>query len=387
MSTILDSYSYLGPIVPFLSLTTSIFFYSLALHLQSQRWLWLVPMLFFDHLALSTSTFWPSGGIDSLWGLLICIWISHSLSILFLEDHMLILEGKGILRDQSWWCKLWLTWNNCRLLFTSRAEKGSRKKLLHYKSRWVFTAHRLGKLLMYLLYNDLLQPRLLPGPFAPLYDSDFDPVRQTFFRRLLFDRHNHPVTARETQLRAAIAIYWAAAAYVLVDGAHTALSLLFVIVLRANRPEEWPPIFGDFRNAYTLRGFWGRFGHRLVVLPYGNVGRLLACFLGLRTKSLTYKLVVACSIFTLSGIVHAIVEWKLGDSRCWHLDIGWFFLNFVACAVEGFARFQLSHRSNILRNEVTCKLIGFVWVYLFFFWSVPKWQYPKMYWAIREVVS
>lgn len=25
------------------------------------------------------------------------------------------------------------------------------------------------------------------------------------------------------------------------------------------------------------------------------------------------------------------------------------------------------------------KSLGFTWVFLFFFWSVPKWQYPHVY--------
>jgi hypothetical protein len=28
------------------------------------------------------------------------------------------------------------------------------------------------------------------------------------------------------------------------------------------------------------------------------------------------------------------------------------------------------------RNPVVKKSLGFAWVFAFFFWSVPKWQYP-----------
>ncbi|KAJ3492665.1 hypothetical protein NLG97_g5229 [Lecanicillium saksenae] len=84
-------------------------------------------------------------------------------------------------------------------------------------------------------------PRLFPGAFAPLRIGDFNGVKQTFIRRLLFEDEN-PVTMREGYLRSVMAVYWAAGAIVLVDGVHTTLSLLFVVVLRANKPAEWPPM-------------------------------------------------------------------------------------------------------------------------------------------------
>lgn len=378
MLSILRPYSSMGPLLPLSLLFLSIFTYSLALHFRRLQWPLLAPLLFLDYLALATLDRWPGGGLDFLWGLLICIWVSHSLSVLFLEDHTFIVDGKGVFQDQSWWCKLWTTWNNCRLLGTSRAEPRYRPDALSkIQSRWRFSLYRIGKLLLYLAYNDFVQPRLFPGAFAPLRMHDFGPVQQTFLRRLFLEPDN-PITMREVRLRAVMAVHWAGSAIVLVDGVHTALSLLFVAVLRANQPAEWPPIYGDIRKAYTLRGLWGDFWHRLVVIPYSNVGNLLArrCF-GLSPRSLAGKLVVAGTVFGLSGIVHAVVAIHMGDEQWWYLDIVWFMLNFAACTVEGFVCAKFARWKGCTRNGRALKCLGFLWVYLFLFWSVPKWQYAK----------
>ncbi len=384
-----SSLNWLAPVVPFVASNAV---YALALRSYRERWLWLAPLLYCHYLSLLGSSYWPAGGLDSLWALLICIWTSHSVSLLFLEDHAFQVDGRGAFEKQTWYWKYWISWNNVRLLFTSRAENRTRRLTASCEgqSRYSFAAHRVAKLALYWAWNNHIQAHVLPGPFVPLYAADFDPTRQVFFRRILLDQQN-PVTLREVALRAVFALFWAVGGYVLVDGAHSALSLFFVVVLRVNKPHEWPPIYGSLRHAHSLRGFWGKFWHRLVVIPYGNIGKLLAerC-LGFQPASLPHKLIVACAIFVISGMSHAVAAWQLGDHACWHLDIWWFFLNFVASAAESAVSFKLSRKTGLydaprsgiqalLDNSIVRKCLGFAWVFLFFFWSVPKWQYPKLY--------
>jgi hypothetical protein len=351
-------------------------------------------------LAFVWSTYWPND-IKSLWGLLICIWGAHSLSVLFLEDHTFLVDGKGVFEQQTWAWRFWATWNNPRLLFTSRSDRchTTSKREEDPQSRVMFAAGRLAKLAAYWTASNHIKPLILPGAFIPLYAADFDATRQTFFRRLVFFDEQYPITMRETSLRAIIACFWAMAPYVRLDAAHCVLSLVFVVVLRADPPEKWPPLYGDLRKAYSLRRFWGHFWHRLVVVPYGNVGKLLAMWcLGFPPGSQPYKLVVACTIFVLSGGVHAVVACRLGG-HYWYLDIWWFFLNFLVVTAEGLVYFKVfkkadksdGHyaimRSAFLNHGTTRKFLGFAWVYLFFFWSVPKWQYPKVYSLIMELTA
>ncbi|KAJ4151186.1 hypothetical protein LMH87_011901 [Akanthomyces muscarius] len=384
---------WLAPLVPPFWLFTGIGIYSIALHYRSLRWPLLSLLLYCDCKGFSASTLWPWLGVDSVWGLLMCIWTSHSISMLFLEDpHRLTLDGKGALAEQTWWGKAWPTWNNIRLLGTPKSElpagAGSENPP---EGRLAFAIRRTAKLVVYVPINRFLLPRVLPVIFAPLSLADFDAVRQTFLRRLLLSRNN-PITLREVYMRTVFALLWAAPTYIMIDAAHVALSLLFVVVLRANRPEEWPPVYGDVREAYTLRGFWGKFWHRLVVPSYSNIGKLVCQLFGIHAKSLLYRLAVACTVFVLSGAAHAVTAWQLGDNECWHLDIWWFFLNFVASTIESFLCLKVWSKNGPgdarkLTYGPLRRSMGYAGVFLFFFWSVPKWQYPKMYSSIMKVMN
>lgn len=347
-------------------------------------------MLCLQCLALGTANYLPPHtGIDSIWGLMVLIWIAQSTSMLFIEDRAVLKQVDGASESASWYWGAWKTWNNPRLLGTSREGRRIPKMFRGSSSRTVFAAMRVGKLAIYWILTSYVQPIFLPGPFESLEAADFDQTRQTYLRRIILDHRS--ITARETLLRAVMAFFWAWGSYILIDVSHTTLSIIFVLIFRTDRPDEWPPIFGDIREAHSLRGFWGQFWHRLVVLPYGNYGKLVAerCF-GFRPGSLLYKSVVAFAIFLFSGVMHAIVAWELGDSCGWHLDIWWFLLNFAASAAEtallpkstqGHAVSGAFYSKNcaVLNGGSIRRCVGFLWVFFFFFWSVPKWQYPKIY--------
>ena len=412
-----------NPLVPF---GASIALWALALRTRRSKWIWLAPLLCCYYLAFTGAAYWPSSvGLDSFWGLLISIWASHSLSVLFLEDPTFLVYGKGVFEQQTWGWRFWSVWNNPRLLGTSRAAEShppssssappsspaaavaSLKQ--HLSSRTGFAVRCVVQMLISWSVTTYVQPRLLPGQFVPLCVQDFDATRQTFIRRLpatFWNQQRQPqqpiITVRELGLRVVMAFFWALPPYLTLNAAYYALAFIFVVLLRADRPHQWPPLYGDLRKAHSLRGFWGRFWHRLVVIPYGNVGKLLAerCLsLGPTTvtpaagsTSVYYKAVVACSVFVLSGVVHAAVAWQLGDRCCWHLDIAWFFLNFVACTVESVcfpaprkAGGGPPDRAPQCPERFLGKGLGFAWTFFFFFWSVPKWQYPKLHAAFLEL--
>lgn len=391
MLSTLASSPWLASFVPILWFFLCAAVYSIPLHFRSLKWPVLLPLLYCCYRGFRASSLWPWPGFDSLWGLLMCIWTLYLLSMLFLEDHQsLIIHGHGPLAEQTWWGKLWATWNNGRLLGTSKEEPSAAiptSGLPKYRTDFVF--RRSAKLIFYICFNWLILPRILPVLFAPLSLKDFDSVRQTFFRRLFSD-HAEPVTLREICLRAVFAVLWALPTYVMVDGAHIALSLVFVVVLRVNSPEEWPPIYGDIREAYTLTRFWSKFWHKIIVISYSNISKAVCRAIGIYSSSLLYKLAVAGIVFFLSGLTHAATSWQLGDAECWYLDIFWFLLNFALCTAETclrtmvisiFGQSKASEGRKLGPRPLT-KGTGYLAVFFFFFWSVPKWQYPKTYYMI-----
>lgn len=71
-------------------------------------------------------------------------------------------------------------------------------------------------------------------------------------------------------------------------------------------------------------------------------------------------------------------------------DLAWFVANFGTGAVEvvvqkqGAAlaqRMGLGKSYHAFASGPGAKVLGFLWVFAFFSWSVPKWQFPKIYCA------
>lgn len=194
-----------------------------------------------------------------------------------------------------------------------------------------------------------------------------------------------------------MAVYWGWAPYRTLDAAHSALSIVFVVIFRVDAPEEWPPIFGRLSEAYSVRRFWSKFWHRLVVRPYSNYAELLSRrVLRLRPGGAADKLLIIFMVFFISGAAHAIVALQLGDRCGWMRDIWWYCANFGAGALETVAVRQLRALARVIGQErrllqlsggVWGKAIGYVWVYAFFFWSVPKWKYPKLYCRVQDAIG
>ena len=118
----------------------------------------------------------------------------------------------------------------------------------------------------------------------------------------------------------------------------------------------------------------------MVYRPYTACAGLVARrVLRVRPDSGVEKVVVNFLAFLFSGCCHALVSWRIGH-RCgiWK-GVGWFGGNFGAIVVErgvqtGFRRVFGSQAGKSRWG----RFFGYVWVFAFMFWSVPKWQDPKV---------
>lgn len=226
----------------------------------------------------------------------------------------------------------------------------------------------------------------------PIQVSEFGVKYESIVRRLILSEFGPLVTAREIEMRSVWAVLWASGAALLIDAAHAILSILCVAVLRIDEPADWPPMFGSILEAYSIRRFWGHFWHKIIVQPYTHFGKLFSRkILRLRPRSGGDKICVVFTIFLLSGVAHAAVGYQLGDRCGWMQDIVWFCSNAIAGAGELLATAvlqRLAKRAGLrFQSKVANNAFGFIWVFLFFFWSVPKWQYPKLRCAIEQEIA
>jgi hypothetical protein len=363
----------------------------------------LSPLLYMPAgLSFVTSDWWP-GDLNSLWGLLLCIWVGHSTSLLFIEDLRVLEDADYLGRISKLaphisgrYYKGLKLWNNPRLLGTSYQFFKSPKTATNSSpSLCRFTVIRLGKLVAYMVVYFYIKARVFPAAFVPVRIDEFDPLHQVYFRRL--SSQIAPVTLRETLMRCAFVFWWTFSAVAMLDSAHAALSLVSVIVLRFDLPYEWPPIFGPLSQAWSIRRFWSKFWHQIVRRTYTNYGEYVSRkILRLEPRSLPDKLFVIFAIFFLSGLSHAAVSWQLGDRCGWSLDMWWFCANFVAGLLEVVVTRLLrvfvtklgqKHRLEWLDESIWSRTFGFVWVFSFMFWSIPKWQYPKLYCHLSDALE
>lgn len=374
-------------------------FFRLA-NMPCPRRIILSPLLYIPAgLSFATSNWWP-GDLNGLWGLLLCIWVGHSTSLLFIENLRVWEDGdylgrisKLAARVPGEYYKGLKLWNNPRLLGTSyQFVKSPKPAASSSPSLPRFTVICLGKLILCLGMYFYIKSRIFPAVFMPIQLDEFDPLHQVYLRRL--SSRIAPVTLRETLMRSAFVFWWTFSAVAMLDSAHAVLSLVSVILLRFDAPYEWPPIFGPISQAWSIRRFWSKFWHQIVRRTYTNYGEWISRkIFRLEPRSLSDKVFVIFAIFFLSGVAHAVVSWQLGDQCGWLLDIWWFCANFIAGLLEVvvlqllrvFLK-KLGQESQLewLDKSIWSRIFGFVWVFSFMFWSIPKWQYPKLYCHLRD---
>ncbi|KAI4747162.1 hypothetical protein E4T50_02507 [Aureobasidium sp. EXF-12298] len=309
---------------------------------------------------------WPTS-LSGIWGLAVLIWIVHIICLLYIDKIPLQSKSR----------KQWDVKAAYKLLFDTTSP--STAVLASTRTLLAFVASRLLKLVVYWQLTVHLFTPLIPSMFGPLEPWEFDQYSQTYIRRLPIFETPEPVTARETWIRVAFTFRWIWLNFVDVDAAHTFLSIIFVGVLRFDSPEEWPSMFGSPLEAYSLRRYWGRFWHRLVYRPYLGLAKVIAGRLHMRSLGpRVEKTFVACLIFLISGLAHAIVSLHSGNFVEAVDDVAFYCINFAAIAAEGVIRDLASPIRRILPSWF-CKIIGFVWVFTFWFWAAPKWAYHEVH--------
>jgi hypothetical protein len=190
-----------------------------------------------------------------------------------------------------------------------------------------------------------------------------------------------PWTQQDTTLRAIISLKWIWATYSALTVSHDLCAILFVCIIRRDRLDEWPALYGPVSEIYTLRRFWGIFWQRLHVSLFELYTPPFLFNLTYRNGSVR-KAIRAFWIFFLSAVCHATVNW-LTMAR-WNLvqELRFFLSNYALCLLETIAGRRMRHRARQLGNTYSWRLLGCIWVLGIFFFIVPAWQYSLIYTAV-----
>lgn len=376
-------------VVPQLWLVVSAAFFGLALS-ASQRW-WrfttVALFLFFCTISITAgkTSYWFAPGLSNLWHQSVLVCIVHTLTLV--HDDKIVHDKpspslKETLRKQNWQSKLLtvykLSWNPRRVPILSNSGATEQRRAQH------LSFYALGFLKLFVYYQ--LQFKLLPALFdetiVEIQPQDVSPELELLLSQLA------NISMREALVRAYISVYWIWESIVYTDGAHTAFAMFFVF-LGLDTPQDWPTLFGKPSGARSIRTFWTKFWHSIVIRPYKSAGAIAARrVFGVPQGSPMYAVAVTFTVFAISGVSHAIVAWYAGY-QSWERNIYWYLLNFLACIAETAVMTALrkaSKSSGYLRdflhaieNSWVGELIGYIWVCTFLFLTVPMLKYPAEY--------
>jgi hypothetical protein len=370
---------------------------------QAYRPIFLVGIISFAILSFRTI----SDASFGLWGseifaMFLIIYISHMTCVLCVEKYVLPKKA-GATVD---WVAGFRMMFNARWLGThrqapdikgasksgvssdapneQREEEYSRDPSKKYRTmlrstRAIFVRDRLISLVLTLVIDKVYShiiAEVFPQYFNGLDALDFLPTKETYFRRLT------SVTLRETLIRAWIVTYFILSSMCLYTTIHDFLSIIFV-GSGFDKPEDWPPLFGDIREATSIRNFWAKFWHRLIYRSYTSYGIWISKnILRLPRSSLIGKLFINLYVFAMSGFVHAITIRQLGYTCGDREEIRFYVSNFFGILVETAAMAAFSEITKGYKvNSTVSKTVGYTWVFMFLFTVLPKSQYPKIFCA------
>jgi hypothetical protein len=200
--------------------------------------------------------------------------------------------------------------------------------------------------------------------------ADFSPAMEVTFQ----------LSSHQMQVRAIMSVQWIWRAYFFLEFYHCLLAIVFVTILRFDYPGDWPPLFGSPMEAYSVRGFWGRFWHKLTIPTYIYYSQVVSRqLMGTSPGSNLEKTIIPFFIFTLSGFSHALVGWSLGDAALFR-DLLFFEMCFIAAAVEtAISKMKVMGILRGVLSPLSRTVAGMVWVFFLFFCISPLWIYPKVY--------
>ncbi|KAJ3546591.1 hypothetical protein NM208_g1929 [Fusarium decemcellulare] len=109
--------------------------------------------------------------------------------------------------------------------------------------------------------------------------------------------------------RVAVGLFaWLVPARINLDIGYRIISVVSVF-LGATSPEDWPPLFGNVWDIYTIRGFWSIFWHQYCRWALTSISNFICRdVLRVPRPSLVERYLNIAVVFVASGIFHVIVD-------------------------------------------------------------------------------
>ena len=151
------------------------------------------------------------------------------------------------------------------------------------------------------------------------------------------------------------------------------------------QPESWPPNFGSFKEAYSIRRFWGHTWHQQMRRTTSAPGVYLLSLLPSsfqKSRALLPRLLkryfLLFAAFLVSGLIHAAGSYNvtraLGLPRSDGGEIGYFLLQGFAIMAEDFVLWALRVDCRTGAPSRTRRVLGYISVILCYIFARVKFK-------------
>ncbi|PVH97735.1 hypothetical protein DM02DRAFT_684370 [Periconia macrospinosa] len=260
---------------------------------------------------------------------------------------------------------------------------------LFKQSRWAGVATRIGYFTLHFvllsLAYEFLSPEVLFG-ISPINPStDYTRAKEGMLRRLILQLFQGssaqplPVTKRELQIRAFLALEYVTGDFLLLS-LYTDFFAICWLTLHLDEPWEFPPFYGNILEAYSMRHFWGKFWHRVIYRSFNAHAAIISRYvLRLRQRTQVTRVVNGLLVFGLSAVMHALVSVRLGNRCAWGRSMWYWMWQPVAFVLEDFVqgvwgkcRGRVAGWIGARGVKVLERGVGYVWVMSWLVWEAPK---------------
>lgn len=315
------------------------------------------------------------------------------------EEHLRTQDSYGDLRDARNWLQAY------KVLLSSRVTPvtATSQQVWHRQAdnglhnRFAFVGRQilliLGKYLVLCICLD---------PVLDLY-SNFGPDRHILFRRIMcrvthrlgspFCNSSEFSTDTTAIMRGGIIRFSLLVRLILYDycrlsASHDAFAALAVST-GLDTPDEWLPLFGDIREAYTVRKFWSHFWHQLICNSFSAFARHFSGrVLHIQRGTLLARYSNNIFVFILSGLMHVIVM-HIIHSDCTTqstflyllMQTGAIFVEdmvHILCRTVVEKRWIKGHDTD-KRWRIAKRLLGYIWVVIWLTYCTAVEQFVEQH--------
>jgi hypothetical protein len=270
------------------------------------------------------------------------------------ERSFPIVGKKDAIGGPSWWQRFaWsgAIWLNPRAIGWSNQAKNVQPGVPIGYDKWRFAQSQLFRLVTIAL---ILVPASTYASYSPqAAEPSPRPIIEEPFYRQIFLAWVYG------------AIHWGT-----IEIGHVGASILTTL-LGLYEPWQWPPLFGRWKDGYSVRRMWGVVWHQNFRQMLSIHGLFIARdVLGLRKGSFASKYVQLAVAFALSAVIHEFGSVMASGHDCgeWR-----FFLSQVVAIFIEDQVVDAAAALGIKGESPGWKVLGYVWVFAWFSYSMRLW--------------